>query len=331
MCGFQSCKKDQVNTFGEGESTKLSLKAAFDKQFSKSGYTSEEKSFNENFRTKILWDNIVYRTADTAIMKVKLLDDVRIYTNDSIPINLSENLIVKATKRPTGEWEFVKVIFLPEYGKDLPGGFTGRIISEGYFDKNYMVARYLGGQGYFATFNAGNTWSGQNRNVKLKAEGLPGNDPLCQPEEDGGTVTGYVEGEVNVVWQRPTSTPPVCTDDPLPTGGGTGGGGIPKDINALTTAEAELLAKLEASYKGRMTPEEIAIYDKMPMHDRLSYLMNAKDAEVKAAQYFPNDLKNGKGDAFRHAFFSALNRTKPAIIYKKWLTLGKCCTTQVTK
>ncbi|WP_426477529.1 DUF6973 domain-containing protein [Chryseobacterium sp. CBSDS_008] len=317
--GFQSCKKDHVNTFGEEESPNLSLKAAFDQQYAKSGFKSKERSFNKNFRTEILWNNVTYRTADTAIVKVKLLDDVKIYTNDSIPVRLDENLIVKAIKNSKGEWIFVKVMYLPEYGKNLPTGFTGRIISEGYFDDNYVVTKYLGGQGYFATFNSGNTWFNHKLNAKLKAGGLPGDDPLCQPEEDGGTVTGYVEGEVNVVWQRPTTTPAVCTDDPLPTGGGTGGGGIPKDINALTAAEAEMLAKLEGAYKTRMSPEEIAIYDKMPMHDRLSYLLNAKDAEVKAEQHFPNDLRNGKGDAFRHAFFSALNRTRFGIDQAKLL------------
>lgn len=74
---------------------------------------SQEISFNENFRTEILWDKIIFRTADTTIVKVKLLDEVKIYTNDSIPINLADNLIVKATKNSKGEWVFVKLfIFL---------------------------------------------------------------------------------------------------------------------------------------------------------------------------------------------------------------------------
>ncbi|REC61786.1 hypothetical protein DRF65_13690 [Chryseobacterium pennae] len=218
-------------------------------------------------------------------------------------------MIVKATKNSKGEWIFVKVVYLPEHGKDLPFGFTGRIISEGYFDNNYMVAKYLGGQSYFATFNSDNTWFNRNLGSKLRAGGLPG-DPRCTEEEEGETVVAYVNGQVNSLWHKPKSaTPAVCSDDPPITyPGGTGAGGS-HDINALTNAEAELLAKMEADYKKRMSEEEKKIFEKMSPYERLKYLMNAKDAEVKAAQHFPNSLENGKGDAFRHAFFSALNRT----------------------
>lgn len=225
------CKKDYENSSTIKEDQNLSLKASFDKQYAKSRLKSGEGNFNENFRTKIQWEDVTFRTADTAILRVKPLDDVKIYTNDSIPLNMAENLIIKATKNSKGEWDFVKVIYLPEYGEDLPSGFTGRIISEGYFDNNYIIAKYFGGHSYFATFNSDNPWVGRKHNFKLKA-GLPG-DPRCQPEEDGGTVTGYVEGQENVVWHRPKpTTPPVCVDDPILSGGGGGGtgvGGTPSD------------------------------------------------------------------------------------------------------
>lgn len=151
---------------------------------------------------------------------------------------MSDNLIVKATKNSKGEWVFVKVIYLPEYGKDLPSGFTGRIISDGYFAKNYMVTKYLGGHLYFATFNSDNTWVTRNLSQKLKA-GLPG-DPRCTEEEgEGETVYAYVNGELNSIWYRPKSpTPPVCEDNPiLGGGGGTGGGGTPADKVTKPTAE----------------------------------------------------------------------------------------------
>lgn len=173
-----------------------------------------------------------------------------------------------------------------------------------------MVAKYLGGKGYFATFNSDNTWFNSNLSSKLRAGGLPG-DPRCTEEEEGETVVAYVKGEVNSVWYKPKSpTAAVCSDDPPRTyPGGTGAAGGSHDINALTNEEAELFAKMEADYKKRMREEEKTIFEKISPYERLKYLMNAKDAEVKAAQHVPNSLENGKGDAFRYAFFSTLNRT----------------------
>ncbi|MGA6118702.1 DUF6973 domain-containing protein [Sphingobacterium anhuiense] len=309
--GIQGCKKESVDPLIEEGSSNLSLKASFDQQYSKSDFQSEERSFNENFRTEILWNNVTFRTADTAIVKVKLLDDVKIYTNDSIPVNLAENLIVKAAKNSKGEWIFVKVIYLPEYGKDLPSGFTGRIISEGYFDNNYMVAKYMGGNGYFATFNSDNTWFARKANSKLKAE-VPLGDPRCQPEDDGGTVIGYVEGVPNTVWHRPKSpAPAVCNDDPQPTGGGgggSGGNGTPADRTKLSPEKRAEFTSLELKYRKLMSPTEIAIYDKMNELDKFVYLKNADAAKTKAEALFPaNSLYLGKGDAFRHAYFSAMN------------------------
>ncbi|KMQ64456.1 hypothetical protein IVN40_05300 [Chryseobacterium indologenes] len=226
--GFQSCKKDHVSSLENSNQQVLSLKAAFEKQHSDSGLPADRKNFSKNFNTQILWDSVTFKTADTAIVRVKLLSDVKIFTNDSIPVDLSNNLILKATKNQKREWDFVKVIYLPEYGKDIPNGFTGRIISEGYFDNNFTVTKYYGGKAYFSTFNADNSWLKDRSAPKLKAGGLPG-DPRCQPEEeeDQRTVEGYVEGQLNTVWTFPKTKLPhaACSDDPIPTG--TGGGGAP--------------------------------------------------------------------------------------------------------
>jgi len=311
---FFSCRKEHLSSDVGKVNQNLSLKAAFDQQYAKSGLKYLERSFNKNYRTEILWDKAIFKTADTAIIKVKLLEDVRIYTNDSIPVNMSDNLVVKATKNTKGEWVFVKVMYLPEYGKDLPTGFTGRIISESYFEKNYMVAKYLGGHAYFATFNSGNPWIDYNNGPILKAGGLP-NDPRYTVEEEGQTVYAYVNGELNSIWYRPPSpTPPVCADDPILTGGGgdggevSGGGGGPSPTDELSAEEMAELANLEQQYRTRMEPEELAIYEKMSSKNKFAYLTNAKQAEETAISKFPaNTLYNGKGDAFRHAFFHALN------------------------
>lgn len=219
--GIYGCKKDIVNSLTDAENPTSLLKNAFDAQIATKGMKYDDLSFNENFRTEVSWENIKFKTADTAIIPVKTLEDVKVYTNDSIPLDLNNNLIIKATKNEKGEWQFVKVIFLPEFGNDLPEGFTGRIISEGYFDKNITVIKYYGGQGYFSIFNSDNTWLNSNFKRRLKAGGSLG-DPRCQPEEDDRVVHGYVEDHLNTVWHFPKTTLPhaACNDDPILLNGG---------------------------------------------------------------------------------------------------------------
>lgn len=249
--GMYGCKKDFVNSLTNTDDPTSSLKNAFDGQFAKKGLKYNDLSFNENFRTEISWDDIKFRTADTAIIPVKTIEDISVYTNDSIPVDLNNNLIIKATKKQDGEWQFVKVIFLPESGKNLPEGFTGRIISEGYFDSNITVIKYYGGEGYFSIFNSDNTWLDSSFKRKLKAGGSLG-DPRCQPDEDDRVVRGYVEGHLNTVWHFPKKTLPhaACNDDhillsgggnasipPFGTPGDVGGGNGTMGSNANTTAK----------------------------------------------------------------------------------------------
>lgn len=57
-----------------------------------------------------------------------------------------------------------------------------------------------------------------------------------------------------------------------------------------------------------MSAEEFTIYHHMSLKNRFTYLTNAKQAEETArAKYPASSLYNGKGDAFRHAYFHALN------------------------
>ncbi|MDH5251629.1 MAG: hypothetical protein OEW40_21725, partial [Cyclobacteriaceae bacterium] len=63
----------------------------------------------------------------------------------------------------------------------------------------------------------------------------------------------------------------------------------------------------QTNYRNRMSQQEIKIFDSMTENQRMNYLGNGNYAETLAGQLFEGTLHNGKGDAFRHALFSALN------------------------
>lgn len=89
-----------------------------------------------------------------------------------------------------------------------------------------------------------------------------------------------------------------------PEGGISGGGIVP--IYDLYAETPEILL-FEYEYRKLMTTEEIQIFESMSRSDQLKYLWNAKMALDKARELYPTSTKNGRGDAFRHAYFSALN------------------------
>lgn len=64
----------------------------------------------------------------------------------------------------------------------------------------------------------------------------------------------------------------------------------------------------QEGYRARMSREEIAIFDSMEKDQQFAYLSNANYALSTAQDHFhAATLHNGRGDAFRHALFSALN------------------------
>lgn len=118
------------------------------------------------------------------------------------------------------------------------------------------------------------------------------------------------EVEINPPNPNPNPNPNIDPDDSH-NEGSSGGGGRPKnpdDINSLTASERVAFANLEIEYRSRMGAEELAIYEKMSAKNKFAYLTNAKQAETAAkAKFSSSTLYNGKGDAFRHAYFHALN------------------------
>ena len=84
-----------------------------------------------------------------------------------------------------------------------------------------------------------------------------------------------------------------------PSGGGGGG--------AFSVEENELLA-LENGYRGKMTEEELKIYNKLELLQKLDYLRNADFAVKNANQKFPAlSQHNDIADAYRRCLFSMLN------------------------
>jgi hypothetical protein len=56
-----------------------------------------------------------------------------------------------------------------------------------------------------------------------------------------------------------------------------------------------------------MSPEEIHIFNNMSRLDQLMCFWNVLTAINLSKEIYPLSQHNGKGDAFRHAYFSALN------------------------
>jgi len=71
--------------------------------------------------------------------------------------------------------------------------------------------------------------------------------------------------------------------------------------------ESSVILNFEQTYKDEMSPEEIQIFNNMSRLDQLMYLWNAFTAINLSKEIYPLSQHNGKGDAFRHAYFSALN------------------------
>lgn len=68
------------------------------------------------------------------------------------------------------------------------------------------------------------------------------------------------------------------------------------------------LAIFETYYRQRMSNAEKNIFDnELTLTQRISYLRNAKISEILSTALYFGEVVNGKGDAFRHSFFVAMN------------------------
>ncbi len=92
---------------------------------------------------------------------------------------------------------------------------------------------------------------------------------------------------------------PDVDPDPDPDGGG--GGGLFIDNLEIKTFEQD--------YRNKMSSDELILFDSLSRQDQLKYLWSAKQAIDKSKELFNSllQLYNGKGDAFRHAYWNALS------------------------
>lgn len=60
-------------------------------------------------------------------------------------------------------------------------------------------------------------------------------------------------------------------------------------------------------YRSQMSQQELNIFNSLSPQTQFKYLKNAYFALNKAQDLYANSIHNGKGDAFRHAYFNALN------------------------
>lgn len=78
-------------------------------------------------------------------------------------------------------------------------------------------------------------------------------------------------------------------------------------INNLTNEELENFFNFNKDYKNRMSTSERNIFNSLSMDKQFIYLFHAQKATWRSEDLFPNSIYNGKGDAFRHAYFNAMN------------------------
>lgn len=135
-------------------------------------------------------------------------------------------------------------------------------------------------------------------------------DTICVGGTGGGSGTTGGTGGVGGVGDGDTGGGGF--GDP---GGGSGGtvGTSPFD-EYIEAYENDLaaFAEFEQDYRSQMSESEINIFDTLSLSQQTDYLRSAYDASNKANELYqtPCELHNGKGDAFRHAYWNALSSLK---------------------
>ncbi|PIB27657.1 hypothetical protein BFP77_00400 [Maribacter sp. 4U21] len=108
--------------------------------------------------------------------------------------------------------------------------------------------------------------------------------------------------------------------------GGSGSGGIgTSPFDAYIEAyENDLMAfeEFKQDYRSKMSDSELNIFDTLTFSQQTGYLKSAYDAQTKANELYltPCERYNGKGDAFRHAYWNALSSLKIGDYLTKRLT-----------
>lgn len=83
-----------------------------------------------------------------------------------------------------------------------------------------------------------------------------------------------------------------------------------------------VIQNFEQDYRTKMSDDELSLFDNLSREEQIKYLWSAKDAWDKTDElYFtPCEKYNGKGDAFRHAYWNALSTQRLGVALTNQLT-----------
>jgi len=92
--------------------------------------------------------------------------------------------------------------------------------------------------------------------------------------------------------------------------------------NDLTIDELLEVLGFEQDYRNKMSDSEIDLFDTLTRDKQLNYLWSAKQASDKTEELFSTycEKYNGKGDAFRHAYWNALSSSRIGVGLTNLLT-----------
>ncbi|ODT53314.1 MAG: hypothetical protein ABS68_06175 [Niastella sp. SCN 39-18] len=195
----------------------------------------------------------------------------------------------------------------PDYCDNQPNG-CDYLSGCGLCQKIYDIC-------YRGWFDDGSTGGGENGGTGNNPPGIPpGNGGNAG---SGGTPPDPCNGTPNnpAPFAKGNNTNQTNAVQPGCGGGGTGWEPVPieddaeydPDLDPASYPESAGILLFEQDYRGQMSSQELVIFDGLIRYKQLQYLFNAKEALDRAQSLYPNSILNGNGDAFRHAYFSALN------------------------
>jgi hypothetical protein len=82
---------------------------------------------------------------------------------------------------------------------------------------------------------------------------------------------------------------------------------LAKTFIEVMVDEKESFPAFQQEYRNRMSNSEKTIFNSLNQFKQKAYLVNGQKATWEAEKFYPESLRNGHGDAFRHAYFNASN------------------------
>jgi uncharacterized protein DUF6973 len=92
--------------------------------------------------------------------------------------------------------------------------------------------------------------------------------------------------------------------------------------NEIILEDNAVIQNFEQDYRTKMSDDELSLFDNLSRVEQIKYLWSAKEAWDKTDElYFtPCEKYNGKGDAFRHAYWNALSTQRLGVALTNQLT-----------